>query len=297
MAEYSSDPAERSSLLLLSATAGTPVLKGWRMEKAPTLLDILATFPNTNPPLDRLIQVLARLQPRYYSIASLSSSPSIVFNVSAFTDGFGRAMKGLATGWMDSLTGSVTDKDEWHDVSGDVCLPIFKKQSGYFAMPMESEKKRDLMLVATGTGIAPFIPFLEALEKDGFKGMSVWLVYGARFLNDDFLFMEYLTRLAEKYPRDGSGFRLDLCVSRGEEKSDAKGVNVFQGYVHDFCGKESVDVKGVVEKGSVFVCGSMRMNKSLDKCLVGVIEDGGGDGSAVLKGMREEKRYIREIWG
>lgn len=260
------------------------------MDQAPTLLDILATFPNTNPPVDRLVQVLARLQPRYYSIAGLVSTPSIVFNVAKFTDGCGREMKGLASGWMDSLTGSVSDKDTWHDVPGDVSIPIFKKQSGYFSLPMRSEEKRDMMMVATGTGIAPFIPFLEVMEKDGFKGTSVWLVYGARFLNDDFLFKEYLTRLAATYPKNR--FRLDFCASRESEE------NVYRGYVHDFFLTQKEDVGKYIENGNVFVCGSMKMAKSLDKTLAVIIESlGKGDGKDVLKRMRDHKRYIREIWG
>lgn len=255
------------------------------MEQAPTLLDFLATFPHTNPPIDRLLQVLARLQPRYYSIAGLVSSPSIVFNVSTFKDGCGRDMKGLATGWMDALCGSPCEKGVWRDVAGDISIPVFKKESGYFS----HSEKRDLMMVATGTGIAPFIPFLEVMENEGFKGTSVWLVYGARYLDDDFLFKEYLVGLAEKYDR----FRLDFCVSRGELK-DMGNVGVFRGYVHDFCQTEKKDVHGYVKDGSVFVCGSMKMSKCLDKTLVGII---GAEGKEVLKGMREEGRYSREIWG
>lgn len=318
LAEHASAPAERSQLLLLASRLGTPVLSKWRA-RAPTLVDILATFPSCRPPVSRLMQALARLPPRYYSIASLRANgggASIVFNVSAFSDGFSRAMRGLATGWMSDLVAGGGGAAWTNAADPRPCIPVFRKMNGYFT---RAPPGAGVLMVAAGTGVAPFIPFLEEMLDENAPaggGGLVWLVYGARFLKHDFLFLEYLCSLLARHPR--TRFRLDLCASRDEagdveavreaERVRGLGGGVHKGYVHELCERESEAVRGVLldaaetnPSGSrVFVCGSMRMSKSLDSAFAGIIDsapESPGGGAAFLKGLKEQQRYIREIWG
>jgi len=298
LAEHCKDEREKKWLLILSSSQGTATLKSFRL-KHPTIADILETFPNADPPLARILEVLLKLQPRYYSLATIEPA-SIAFNVSEFKDGFGRPLRGLAGGWLDDLTGAVKTKD-WISVKKEALVPIFAKPSTDFLLDSDVLMPEKLMIVTAGTGITPFISFLEHFMKMHDNGQSdmlpakIWLIYGARFAGQDVLFEDYLEQVVRKLGSDR--FRLDLCLSRDEK------VGSFKGYVNAFIEKEANDVWDFLqasETSRIYVCGSIKMSKDLHASLVSVVNTKVADDNACTeywKGMMETKRYLREIWG
>ena len=77
LAQYAEDPAERESLALLGdihSAAGKARYEAWVKGDERNLASVLEAFPSWRPPLDHVLEVLPRLQPRYYSI---SSSPKV----------------------------------------------------------------------------------------------------------------------------------------------------------------------------------------------------------------------------
>lgn len=73
-----------------------------------TIIDVLADLPSCKPPMDHLLELLPRLQPRYYSI---SSSPkdnperiSITAVLVSYRTRIDRAMKGVATSYLFDIT-------------------------------------------------------------------------------------------------------------------------------------------------------------------------------------------------
>jgi sulfite reductase alpha subunit-like flavoprotein len=97
MAEYTTDVTEKKLLLFLCSRQGTvnifrsnDVMTGANelkklMALSPTLLDFFDTLPFCRPPLERLLDVLPPLAPRYYSICSSPllqpHSVDVAFNV------------------------------------------------------------------------------------------------------------------------------------------------------------------------------------------------------------------------
>ncbi|KAJ3220230.1 hypothetical protein HK099_004432 [Clydaea vesicula] len=294
LAECSSDETEKKWLLILSSVQGTSTLKSFR-EKNANLLDILTTFPNSTPNFGRLVENLLKLHPRYYSLISkndTSKTITIGFNVSEFEDGFSRQLRGLCTGWLDDVTNKSNNR-EWEVLTSEVVIPIFPKLTNDFKFPINFKK---LLLVTAGTGIMPFISFLEHVKKlKKEEQPEVWLLYGARYCGTegDVCFENYLNDLKSEL----RSFSLNLCLSRQSE-----GDGYFKGYVQKFINCNANDVFNFIngdDGGCIYVCGSMNMAKDLNAALIDIINDQKLDVNGVefLSRLTESKRYVREIWG
>ncbi|EJW85832.1 FAD binding domain-containing protein, partial [Wuchereria bancrofti] len=74
LAHFTSNENEKERLLLLS-TANEQGLKeygNYIQKERRSIIDILRAFPTCKPPVDYILELLPRLQPRYYSISSSS---------------------------------------------------------------------------------------------------------------------------------------------------------------------------------------------------------------------------------
>lgn len=99
-----------------------------------------------------------------------------------------------------------------HQVAVGTELPISRAQ-GFFELP---ELDRPLLLVATGTGVAPFRAMLQALAarlrtEPAATASDITLLFGARTA-DELLYREELERLTETL----AGFRLVPTLTRPE---------------------------------------------------------------------------------
>lgn len=119
----------------------------------------------------------------------------------------------------------------------------------------------DIMFLATGTGIAPFIGMSEELLEHkliNFTG-NITLVYGAPY-SDELVMMDYLRGLEQKFPN----FKLVTAISREEN-------NPFDGgrmYISHRVRMLEAEVKKVLSSGGRFyICGGP---KGMEK---GVIEE------------------------
>lgn len=116
----------------------------------------------------------------------------------------------------------------------------------------ESEAK-DVVFLATGTGVAPVKSILEELETSNtdHSGKRFWVVVGARFEHD--LFWE----------PEINGNKIDVTyipvLSRPNE--DWKGET---GYVQDILVKQNINF----EQSQVYACGSNQMIESAKKLLI-----------------------------
>lgn len=118
-----------------------------------------------------------------------------------------------------------------------------------FNPPEDSEQP--LILVATGCGIAPFIGFLESRAAADNRG-PVWLLFGNRHAEGDFLYADQINRLREQgviteldtvFSRDGGAQRYitERVESRGRQLLEW----LEQGAALYICGRASTLGKGV----------------------------------------------------
>lgn len=95
----------------------------------------------------------------------------------------------------------------------------FKGPTGAFTLPKVLDK--ELVMICTGTGIAPFRSMLFDLQNRGVSHPPIHLIFGTR-TQQDILYRKELEQLAKDNPH----FKYSIALSREE---DWKG---YRGYVH-----------------------------------------------------------------
>lgn len=319
LGEYTSNAQEKNLIMFLCSKQGTGQFNALR-EQQPTLLDILTTFPSCHPPIERLLDTLPAHMPRYYSIAnSPLAHPRAIrfaFNIVQYTtaDPYNVARKGVATTWLDNLTGMV--EAAAHDaeptlidiaVKQKISVPIFFKiNNNSFVLPTDTTKP--MLLIGPGTGIAPFIGFLEHRDeqrkiRNSLGGVGAFpdrdiandfgeirVYYGFRERNKDYLFNTEL----EGFTQRGVISSLELAVSRESEKKT---------YVQDLIRRDKQDLYDfIVNKGAlIYVCGDAKgMATGVHEALAEMLVEYGNmekmEAIRTLTTWITEKRYLRDLW-
>lgn len=116
--------------------------------------------------------------------------------------------KGLTTGWLEDIILNYLDLENRMEnlsiTSNMSCqhkIPIYlRKNMTGFSMPEDLEVP--MLLIGPGTGVSPFIGFLEERELmakvSDVKVGRVWLYFGCRNPKLDFIYEEELKRFEEK---------------------------------------------------------------------------------------------------
>ncbi|KAI7891598.1 uncharacterized protein EV154DRAFT_563096 [Mucor mucedo] len=311
LADHTTDPKEKLSLMYICSKQGASIFNAIR-EESPTLLDILETFPSCQPPIERLLDLLPAHLPRFYSI---SSSPlkrqgkiRFAFNIVKYITAKNAQRQGVATPWMDKITNYVSNKNEQVDVSSlGVKLPMYIRPNvNAFVLPVETE--RPLILVGPGTGIAPFIGFLEHRQtqrkiRTSMGGIGhqpkekiraafgpIHVYYGFRDHRKDFLFENEL----KEFEKDGTITRLAIAESR---KEDTKV------YVQDLIKRDSDMLYDLIvnKDAAIYICGDAKgMAKGVQDALADMLVQHQNvdllEANKILIGWIGEKKYLRDLW-
>jgi sulfite reductase (NADPH) flavoprotein alpha-component len=241
------------------------------------LIDLLTEFPGVISAPQQLFQVVARLTPRMYSIASSQALHADAVQTTVRVvryDAHGRSRQGLASGHLG----------ERAPVGGT--MPIFLHANGNFRLPENFDTP--VIMVGPGTGIAPFRSFLEERKATGAKGKN-WLFFGEQRRALDFLYQHEL----ESMHRDGVLTHLDTAFSRDQAKKI---------YVQDRMQERSAELFQWLEEGAHFyVCGdATRMAKDVHNALLDAIAKGSNGtlehAEEYLAKMKKEKRYQLDVY-
>ena len=241
------------------------------------LIDLLEAEPGVIREPQQLFQVLARLVPRMYSIASSQAKhPDNVQTTVRVVryDAHGRSRQGLASGHLG----------ERAPLGGT--MPIFLHANGNFRLPEDASAP--VIMVGPGTGIAPFRAFLEERQVTGATGKN-WLFFGEQRRALDFLYKDEL----EGMHRDGVLTRLDTAFSRDQAKKV---------YVQDRMQEHCAELYAWLEEGAYFyVCGdATRMAKDVETALLDAIAKGSNGtldhAAEYLSAMKKAKRYQRDVY-
>ena len=240
-------------------------------------IDIAMDFPEVVKEPQQLFQVLARLTPRMYSIASSQSmhpdNVQVVVRVIRY-DSHGKSRQGVASGELGDRSGVGTT------------LPIFLHANGNFRMP--EDKSAPIIMIGPGTGVAPFRSFLEERQAKGHPGQS-WLFFGEQREKLDFLYKDQLQGMVKQ----GVLTHLDTAFSRDQ---------VAKVYVQDKMQERAKELYEWLERGAYFyVCGdATRMAKDVELALLDVIAKGSNGtlefANEYLANMKKHKRYQRDVY-
>jgi sulfite reductase (NADPH) flavoprotein alpha-component len=240
-------------------------------------IDLVRDFPGVVANPQDLFNVLQRLTPRMYSIASSQAKhPDEVHTTVRVVryNAHGAERQGVCSGHL----GERAPKDG--------TMPIFLHENNAFRLPEDTDAP--VIMIGPGTGIAPFRAFLEHREALGEKG-DMWLFFGEQRRVSDFLYEQQFADLQQK----GVLTKLDTAFSRDTGKKV---------YVQDKMQEQAKDLYDWLERGAYFyVCGdASRMAKDVETALLDVIAKGSNGtlehATEYLAEMKKAKRYQRDVY-
>lgn len=326
LAEHATD-GDRVTLTYLSSRAGKTMFSVFVEEQRLTLLDLLNLFPSCTPPLDHLLSALSPLPPRMYSVASSPLvSPTrvaVAFTVVAFeckatSDACTTTVRriGLCTNWLER---------KCLPFLSDVCvlstaarLPIFHKPTKDFILPGSTETP--LIMVGPGTGVAPFLGFLEhrscrrqqltqergsvctgawrtdfdvALIDDSIKVETfgdVVLFFGNRHMGKDFLYQEELRRFVDN--------RTLTCLHTAFSRDQEEKL-----YVQHRMREHGAKLASMIldDVATLYICGDgASMARDVEATIKQLFQEHRGlsseDANAVFKDLVVRRKILQDVW-
>ena len=241
------------------------------------VIDLLLRCPTAKFAPKEFVGLLAKLQPRLYSI---SSSPKahpgeVHLTVAAVRyESHGRARKGICSTFL-------ADR-----VEADTPVPVFIQTSQAFRLP--TDPRKPVIMIGPGTGVAPFRAFIEERRATGAPGKN-WLFFGDQRKECDFLYQGEL----EAMLAEGSLARLDTAFSRDQAEKV---------YVQTRMLEHGAELWSWLEAGAhLYVCGdAKRMAKDVDAALHQIIERAGGrtagQAADYVQQLKTAKRYQRDVY-
>ena len=239
------------------------------------MIDFLVEHPSVRFTPPEFVALLAKLQPRLYSIASsLKAHPTAVhFIVDVVTySSHGRTRQGVCSCFLaERCAGSPA---------------LIYPTSSKFRLPEDNDAP--IIMVGPGTGVAPFRAFLQERQAIGARGKT-WLFFGAQRERSDFYYQEDFA----KFISQGVLTKLDTAFSRDQEHKI---------YVQNRMMEASRELWQWLEEGAHFyVCGdAKRMAKDVDATLRQIVEQEGGRSTDAaneyVENLKNEKRYKRDVY-
>ncbi|KAJ8376585.1 hypothetical protein SKAU_G00071650 [Synaphobranchus kaupii] len=306
LADCVTDPAEQRRLQELCSKQGSADYNRFVRDPSVCLLDLLRAFSSCSPPLSLLIEHLPKLQPRSYSAASSSllhpGKLHFVFNVVEFPPSPERPVgrRGVCTGWLSDLVRPILLTPPGA-AAGSLAPPkVFMSLRSNVSFRLPSDPAVPLIMVGPGTGVAPFIGFLQHREKQRQETLDAvfgetWLFFGCRHKDREFLFREELEGFVEK------GILTHLHVSFSRDSPD--GEESRPRYVQHNLLLHAQHLADILLKqnGCIYVCGDAKnMAKDVNDALVEIVQKelqvDKLEAMKTLAGLREQKRYLQDLW-
>lgn len=285
-----------------------------------------------NIPFDRVISDLPRVGPRFYSISSSPKMhpksvhiTAVVLRYQASTSG--PWVHGLATNFISMIKmekngekpGGPNDPRFGtphyllagprgaYIKDGQFRAPIHIRRSN-FRLP--TSPKIPVIMVGPGTGVAPFRSFVQdrvcsaekAVEKSNGKTPeealkdwgNIWLFYGCRRADEDFLYRDEWPQYAEKL---GGKFIMETSLSREKFKEDGSKL-----YVQDLIWQRRKQIaEDILErKAYIYICGEAKgMAQDVEAIFSKILEEAKGSADEAKKEMKllkERSRLLLDVW-
>jgi len=208
-----------------------------------------------------VVNLLPRMQPRYYTISSSSKvHPKSIHMTVAVTKGVNGSTSKPYSGLCSS------------HIAESSKLRVFVKDST-FRLPDDS---KPIIMVGPGTGFAPMRAFLQERVARKAKGRNI-LFFGCRREKEDFIYKDEI----EAWESNKNVEVYKAFSREGKEKV----------YVQHLIGKEASLIKDLLSEGaSIYICGGTRMGKDVVEAIKKVV------GDDVVKKLSVDGRLVQELW-
>ncbi|NCT63675.1 MAG: ferredoxin-NADP reductase [Microcystis aeruginosa G13-01] len=175
------------------------------------------------------------------------------------------------------------------EVGADVAItgPVGKE------MLLPGDEDATIIMMATGTGIAPFRAFLWRMFKEQhedykFKGLA-WLIFGVP-KTANILYQEELEKIAAEFP---DNFRLTYAISR--EQQNPQGGRM---YIQHRVAEHADEIWNLLQspKTHAYMCGLKGMEDGIDDAITSAAAKNGADWSVYQKQLKKEHRWHVETY-
>lgn len=164
-------------------------------------------------------------------------------------------------------------------------------------MLLPDDEDATIIMLATGTGIAPFRAYLWRMFKDAereanpeyqFRGKA-WLIFGVPY-TANILYKEELEELQAKYP---DNFELTYAISR--EQKNAEGGKM---YIQNRVAENAARIWELIQspKTHTYMCGLKGMEDGIDAAMAAEAEKNGVNWDDFRKQMKKEHRWHVETY-
>ncbi|KAI0884273.1 uncharacterized protein GGS22DRAFT_180274 [Annulohypoxylon maeteangense] len=265
--------------------------------------------PWSNLPLSFIVEAIPALQPRYYSIASSSViSPrkiaiTVLVSNKTLQGASSQTIFGVTGNYLLSMskiplapTQSSTEARPGYDLAGPEGILQGTKlfahvRKSKFKLPIASSTP--IIMVAAGTGLAPFRAFIAERAKLHVVGKKVGkmvLFFGCRHPDEDFIYREELEEMQAKVGSDI--FEIVMAYSRHGKKV----------YVQDRITENGKMVLDTLDSGAnLYICGRASMAREVDRRIEEIAIEHKGMSNVDIKawtdGLKKRGNWRSDVWG
>lgn len=283
LADAATCPTEKQKLLFLCDSKNRQQYQSEIIQESKTIASVLLEFPSISIEPSLVMELMTRLQCRYYSISSSSrvhpNNPAITAVKLQYETPKGNIVVGTASQFLSTLSvGSI--------------VPIFIRKSN-FKLPRNYD--RPIIMIGPGSGVAPFRGFLQERQHYVDKGREMgqaWLFFGCRYQRLDFLYKDEFEYFLES---GGALTHFKVAFSRDNVNQKV--------YVQHLMTQHSQDLYNLIKDKNavIYVCGdAMNMARDVNSVLIGIIEKEGSLSHEAsvefVKGLRKDGRYLEDVW-
>mmetsp|Transcript_40612 Transcript_40612/g.65890 ORF Transcript_40612/g.65890 Transcript_40612/m.65890 type:complete len:529 (+) Transcript_40612:173-1759(+) len=278
---FASAEREKERLSYFASAEGTDDMYDYNYRSKRTICEVFRDFPSLRVPLPYLLDLIPRINPRYFSIASsLHVCPGQVQITAAivnYTTPLNHTRVGVCTSWLSSLN------------RGDR-LPVWVKAG---ALQLPADPSSPIIMVGPGTGCAPFHSFCQErlwLRSQGVDVGPAMLFFGCRYENKDFLYGSEWKELL--------GQEEDIFVCAFSRQSADQKVYV-QDKIAEF--RDLIWQRLFLRGATLYISGAAkRMPPAVRDAVVGVASSVGRlsseDAEMAVRTLEQQKRLQMETW-
>ncbi|KES19269.1 Sulfite reductase, alpha subunit (flavoprotein) [Gilliamella apicola SCGC AB-598-B02] len=246
------------------------------MSQTLPLVDMLNRYQG-NLTAQTLVGLLRPLTPRFYSIASAQDEVGDEVHLTVNVVRYQIEGKTRTGGASNFLANQIADQDQ---------VKIFVEHNDNFRLP--NDTNTPIIMIAAGTGIAPFRAFLQQRSAQCATGKN-WLFFGNPHFISDFLYqVEW-----QNYVKESLLTNIDLAWSRDQAEKI---------YVQDKLIAQGSEIWQWLQQGAyIYVCGdAKRMAKAVDLALQQILmtqaQYSQEQAINYLDELRSQKRYQRDVY-
>ncbi|KNG81705.1 NADPH cytochrome P450 [Aspergillus nomiae NRRL 13137] len=242
-----------------------------------------------NIPLSYLVETLPLMQPRYYSISSSSiisprkASITVVVSTTPVPENGDKLIHGVTSNYLLAVSESLRSAPHPEGLTYHLNGPSDSLQGGKLLSHLRKSKfklptlaKCPLIMVAAGTGLAPFRAFIAERRQ---------LQQIGKEADEDFIYRDELDEMTRAL---GEKLRIVTAYSREGNKQ----------YVQDKIPEVGDDVYRLIDEGANFyICGKAEMAREVEKAVAGVMSVKGQDEANEWRTrMKRRNKWQEDVW-